>query len=138
MATRLNPYLSFAGNARQAMEFYQEVLGGTLVMNTFGEFGSAGEPFADQIMHAMLETEAGYTLMASDTPPGMSHTPGDNITISLSGEDADLLRGYWAKLSEGGTVSVPLERQMWGDDFGQCVDKFGIGWLVNIAGEPQA
>lgn len=134
MASRLNPYISFNGNARQAMEFYQGILGGDLTMSTFGEFGQAGTPHADQIMHAQLETDAGYTLMASDTPPGMAYNPGDNITISLSGDDGDKLRGYWEKLTEGGTVGVPLEKQMWGDEFGALKDRFGINWMVNIAG----
>jgi PhnB protein len=75
--------------------------------------------------------------MAADTPPGMEHHPGTNIAVSLSGDDADELRGYWDKLSQGGTVSVPLEKQMWGDEFGMCTDRFGIGWMVNI-GQPQA
>ena len=88
-------------------------------------------------MHGQLETDSGYTLMAADTPPGMEYQLGTNITVSLSGDDADELHSYWAKLSDGGTVSVPLEEQMWGDEFGQCVDQFGIGWLVNI-GQPRA
>jgi PhnB protein len=134
MTSRLNPYISFKDDAREAMEFYQGVFGGELTTNTFGEYGDPNAPEADLIMHAQLETGSGFTLMASDTPPGMDHTPGSNITISLSGDDADDLRGYWTKLSEGGTVSVPLEKQMWGDEFGQCTDRFGVGWLVNIAG----
>jgi PhnB protein len=73
--------------------------------------------------------------MGSDTPPGMEYTPGTNITVSLSGDDGEL-RGYWEKLIDGGTVSVPLEKQMWGDEFGACVDRFGIPWMVNI-GQPQ-
>ncbi|GAB4057679.1 VOC family protein [Catellatospora paridis] len=134
MASRLNPYISFNGNAREAMEFYQGILGGNLTMSTFGEFGDKDAPYADQIMHAMLESDAGYTLMASDTPPGMAYHPGDNITVSLSGDDGDRLRGYWEKLAAGGTVGVPLEKQMWGDEFGALKDRFGINWMVNIAG----
>ncbi|MGZ4590571.1 MAG: VOC family protein [Actinomycetes bacterium] len=137
MASRLNPYISFSGNARQAMEFYKDIFGGTLRLNTFGEYGAADAPDADKIMHSMLETDSGYTLMGADTPAGMTHTPGDNITVSLSGDDADELHGYWEKLSDGGTVTIPLEKQMWGDEFGACVDRFGISWLVNI-GQPQA
>jgi PhnB protein len=137
MASRLNPYLSFRDSARQAMEFYQKVFGGTLTLNTFGEFGNPDPAVADKVMHAMLETDSGFTLMASDTPPEMDHIPGNNIAISLSGDDADELRGYWQQLSEGATVPVPLEKQMWGDEFGMCVDRFGIGWMVNIA-QPQA
>jgi PhnB protein len=133
VASRLNPYISFDGNAREAMEFYKEVLGGTLEVNTFGEYGSPDAPEADKIMHSQLETDSGFTLMGADTPPGMDYNPGTNITISLSGDDGDELRGYWEKLSAKGTVTVPLEKQMWGDEFGSCVDQFGIAWLVNIS-----
>ncbi len=136
MASRLNPYISFAGNARQAMEFYKDVFGGDLALNTFGEFGQPDAPEADKIMHAMLACDNGFTLMGADTPPGMEHNPGDTITVSLSGDDAAELRGYWEKLSAGGKVSMPLEKQMWGDEFGMCVDQFGVPWMVNIA-QPQ-
>ena len=132
MASKLNPYIAFDGTARDAMETYRDVFGGELNVNTFADFGQAPPGFEDKIMHAQLEIPAGFTLMASDTPPGMEHKPGDNISISLSGDNADELRGYWEKLSEGGTVTMPLEKQMWGDEFGSCVDRFGISWLVNI------
>ena len=136
MPSRLNPYISFSDNARQALEFYQDVFGGTLALNTFGEYGSPDTPEANQIMHGMLETDRGFTLMGADTPPGMEHNPGNNMAVSLSGDDANELRGYWAKLSDGGSVSVPLEKQMWGDEFGMCVDRFGISWMVNITQPP--
>jgi PhnB protein len=132
MASRLNPYIAFDGTARQAMEFYHGVFGGELRVNTFGEFGEQDSPDADKIMHSQLDTDNGFTLMASDTPAGMQRNPGDTITVSLSGEDADELRGYWEKLSAGGNVTMPLEKQMWGDEFGMCVDRFGIPWMVNI------
>jgi PhnB protein len=136
VASRLNPYISFDGNAREAMEFYARVFGGTLTLSTFGEFASQDAPHADKIMHGMLETDGGFALMGADTPPGMDHNPGSNIAVSLSGDDADELRGYWQRLSSEGSVSVPLERQMWGDEFGMCVDPFGIAWMVNIT-QPQ-
>ncbi len=132
MASILNPYVNFDGNAREAMEFYRDVFGGELRVNTFGEFGNDDPAVADKTMHAQLETEHGFTLMASDTPPGTEVSAGSNITISLSGEDGDELRGYWEKLSGGGTVTMPLEKQMWGDEFGMCVDRFGVPWMVNI------
>ena len=133
MTSRLNPYIGFADTARQALEFYQGVFGGDLSLSTFGEAGAAQGADADKIMHGQLETPAGYTLMASDTPAGMDRTEGTTISISLSGDDADELRGYFAKLSEGGAVTMPLEKQMWGDEFGMCVDPFGIAWMVNIS-----
>ena len=132
MASVLNPYISFRNNARQAMEFYKDVFGGTLTLNTFGEYGDPNAPGADGIMHGQLNADSGFTLMGADTPPGLETNPGDNITISLSGDDEQELRGYWDKLSQGGTVTLPLEKQMWGDLFGQCTDQFGIPWMVNI------
>jgi len=132
VATRLNPYLRFDGNAREAMEFYRGVLGGELSTNLFREF-SDDPSIADKVMHARLETEDGLTLMASDLPPGSEHHPGNNIAISLSGDDADMLHGYWQKLSDGGQVTVQLEKQMWGDEYGSCVDRFGVEWMVNIS-----
>ncbi|MFI7675665.1 VOC family protein [Actinophytocola sp. NPDC049390] len=134
MASRLNPYISFDGNAKQAMEFYEQVFGGTLTLNTYGDIDHSGQaPNPDAIMHGMLETKSGYTIMAADNAPGQPFNPGDNITVCLSGDDADELHGYWDKLADGGTVSVPLEKQMWGDEFGMCVDRFGVGWMVNIS-----
>jgi PhnB protein len=132
VSSRLNPYIAFAGTAREAMEFYKSVFGGTLTLNTFGEFGAPDAALNDKIMHALLETDAGYTIMASDTAPGMQIAPGNNITISLSGDDDAALRSYWEKLAESGTVTMPLEKQMWGDEFGQLTDRYGIAWMVNI------
>jgi PhnB protein len=137
MASRLNPYLNFNGNARQALEFYNSVFGGSLNLNTFADFGAQGTPDADKIMHGQLETDAGYTIMAADVPSDMQYQPIAGASVSLSGDDADALRGYWQKLSEGGMTTMPMEKQSWGDEFGMCVDKFGVPWLVNIS-QPQA
>ncbi|MGW0352065.1 VOC family protein [Streptomyces anthocyanicus] len=133
MSSRLNPYLSFDGDARQAMEFYGQVFGGTPALNTFGSAGMPDPAYTDKIMHGMLETLSGFTLMGADTPPGMEYTPGNTFAVSLSGDDATELRGYWEKLSAGGSVAVPLEKQMWGDVFGMCTDRFGVTWMVNIS-----
>jgi PhnB protein len=131
MTVNVNPYLTFNGNCREAMEFYRTVLGGELTVNTFGEFG--GDPsVADKVMHAMLVGGKG-ALMASDTAPGMPFNPGNTMTISVSGEAGDGLEDVWSKVSDGGQVHVPFEKQMWGDVFGQCVDKFGFPWMVNVA-----
>lgn len=132
MSSRLNPYLNLPGNTKEAMEFYKSVFGGTLDMNTFGEYGEQDPDLSDKIMHAQLETDSGFTLMASDPPPGMEIQAGNNMAISLSGDDADALRGYWDKLSAGGNIQMPFEKQMWGDTFGMCTDKFGLPWMVNI------
>ncbi|ONI82185.1 hypothetical protein ALI22I_39280 [Saccharothrix sp. ALI-22-I] len=131
MGSRLNPYISYNGNARQAMEFYQEVFDGKLEMGTVADFGSPDSPNADKVMHARLDTPDGYTLMAWDVPEGVPHHPGDNVAVYLGGDDSEL-RGHFEKLSAGGTVTMPLEKQAWGDEAGALVDRFGITWMVNI------
>ncbi len=132
MTSNLNPYISFDGNAKEALEFYREVFGGDLKMNTFGEYGNDDEAVKDKIMHGTLTTSAGYTLMAADTMPGMVHQPGSTLTVSISGDDADPLQGYFKQLAEGGTISVEMAKQPWGDEFGMCTDRFGVAWMVDI------
>ena len=135
---RVEPYLFFDGRCEEAIEFYKKTLGAQVVM--LMRFKDSPEPQgpqcapgnADKIMHAMLETGNGFTLMGADTPTGMKYDSGKRISISLSGDDGDQLRGYWEKLSAGGTISMPLEKQMWGDEFGMCTDRYGVDWLVNI------
>ncbi|WP_125615687.1 VOC family protein [Specibacter cremeus] len=138
MPTILNPYLSFRGNARQAMEFYKSVFGGDLTVSTFADFHASQDPAeADLVMHGMLTSPNGLVLMGADTPKSMEFTPGVNaFSVSLSGDDEGELRGFWDKISAGGQVTMPLDKAAWGDTFGMCVDQFGISWLVNIAGAP--
>jgi PhnB protein len=131
MQTRLNPYLAFKDTARQSIEFYHTVFGGNLTVQTFKEAHTPTDD--DLVMHAMLETDTGIVLMASDTPSGMEYKPGTNVSISLSGDNEAELRGYWDKLSEGATTTLPLEKAPWGDTFGMLTDKFGIQWMVNIS-----
>jgi PhnB protein len=134
MTVRLNPYLSFRDSAREAMDFYHSVFGGELTRNTFAEFHASEDPAEqDKIMHSQLITENGLTLMAADTPNSMD-APGNNGSISLSGDEESVLRGYWGKLSADGTLIMPLNPAPWGDTFGMCTDKFGVTWLVNITG----
>jgi PhnB protein len=135
MSVVLNPYLNFTGKAREAMEFYQSVLGGELTVSTFGENGGMGveESELDQVMHSQITTETGLNLMASDVPSGRG-VPGPNSAISLSGDDADTLRGYWDGLSAGANVTVPLDKSPWGDWFGMLTDKYQVDWMVNISG----
>jgi PhnB protein len=137
MSSRLNPYIGFRDNAKQAMEFYQSVFGGELTTSTFAEFHASEDPAEqDKIMHSQLLAPNGMALMAADTPNSMGYSQGSAISISLSGDDDAELRGYWDRLSEAGTVGVPLEKAPWGDSFGMCTDQFGVTWLVNIAGSP--
>jgi len=135
MVTQLNPYLSFRNTARQAIEFYPSVFGGELTISTFAEFHASEDPSeAEKVMHAMITSPEGLTLMAADTPNSMDYTPGNNYSVSLSGDDEAELRGYWDKLVDGGVPVMPLEQAPWGDTFGMCTDRFGTSWLVNIYG----
>ena len=136
MQSQLNPYLSFRDNAREAMEFYKTVFGGKLEMQTFKEFHASQDPSEDnKIMHAMLTADNGIVFMAADTPNSMEYRTGTNMSMSLSGDNETELRGYYEKLSAGGTIGMPLEKAPWGDTFGMFTDKFGVSWLVNIAGQ---
>lgn len=133
MANKLNPYLGFKDNARQAMEFYKTVFGGALTVQTFADLHAAADPSEDNlVMHSVLEADNGIVFMAADTPVRMEYKPGTNFSMSLSGDGEAELHDYFKKLCEDGTVTMPLEKAIWGDTFGMCIDKFGITWLVNI------
>lgn len=135
MSTQLNPYLSFRGQAREAMEFYRSVFGGELSVMAFADMGGMGVPEseAQQVMHSSLSVSDSVQLMGSDVP---SHMQGDfpNGRISLSGDDESTLRGWFDALAAGGTVNMPLEKAPWGDWFGDVTDRFGVSWMVNVAG----
>jgi PhnB protein len=131
MTSRLNPYLNFNGNARQAFDFYASVFGGTPAFTTFADLGAADSPDASKIMHVMLETDAGYSLMGADTPAGMDFQPISGSSVSIFGDD-DALHDYFDQLADGGSITMPMAKQAWGDEFGMCVDKFGVPWMVNI------
>src|SRR6266581_403130 len=136
MQSKLNPYLSFKDNSREAMEFYRSVFGGKLEVSTFKDYHASQDPSEDHlIMHSVLEAENGITFMASDTPNRMEYRPGTNMSMSLSGDNEAELKAYFEKLSVGGMVTMPLEKAIWGDSFGMCTDTFGVQWLVNIAGQ---
>ena len=132
----LNPYLFFDGNCREAFEFYRSVFGGDFMfMQTFGDAPSdlnLPEADKDRIMHVSLPVESGV-LMGSDSMSGMGAPPtmGDNISLSVNGESVDHCDELMARLSEGGTIKMPMEKTFWGAYFGTCTDRFGIGWMIN-------
>jgi PhnB protein len=136
MTVRLNPYLTFRDDAREAMSFYHSVFGGELNVSTFADFHASDDPAEQQkIMHSQLEAPDGLVLMGADTPADMEYRPQAGVSVSLSGDDEARLRGYWDRLSEGGTVTMPFEKAPWGDTFGMCVDRFGTSWMVNVSGQ---
>jgi PhnB protein len=128
----LNPYLFFNGNAREAMEFYKGIFGGELNISNFEDFNSdmpGMEEMKGKVMHAMLDGEV--KLMASDSRQASDKMA--KVELSISGDDEAKLKGYFEKLSAGGTVKMPLEKQAWGDLYGQLQDKYGVYWMINIS-----
>ena len=133
MTPTLNPYLTFNGNAAEAMKFYHSVLGGELNMQTFGEAKMAKTPDEEsRIVHAVLKS-GGTVFMASDSMIDRPVKIGENVNMSLSGQEADRLPEVFDGLARGGKIDMPLAKQFWGDTFGMLTDKFGIHWMVNIA-----
>ena len=133
MTIQLNPYFSFRGEAREALAFYQSVFGGSVESTTFAEMPGDPQHEVDpnHLMHGLLQGDNGIVLMAADTPPSMD-APAPTTSISLSGDDESLLRGYFDGLSAGATNVMPLNQAPWGDTFGMLTDKFGVPWMVNI------
>lgn len=136
MTANLNPYLNFRGSAREAMTFYRDVFGGELTISTFTDLGMpVGDDEGDLVMHSQLQGPDGLLLMGSDVPAHMPFRAGENtFSVSLSGDDETTLIAWWTALSEGATVTQPLEKASWGDSFGMLTDRFGVSWFVNIAG----
>jgi PhnB protein len=129
MQAILNPYVSFNGKTREAMEFYKSIFGGELTISTFADQHVPDAP-ADGVMHAQLAVDSKPLIMASD---GMDAQSLSGFSLSLSGNNAGELRGYFEKLAEGGNVTKSLEKESWGDEFGMVQDKFGVSWMVNIS-----
>ncbi|MFC8304275.1 VOC family protein [Specibacter sp. NPDC057265] len=113
MSVQLNPYLNFRDTAREAMEFYQTVFGGTLELGTYGDMGMFNNPAeAHKIMHALLNGDHGIVLMGADVPEGIDFRT--NSSVSLSGDDEAVLGLWWDRLSEGAAISEPLTKAPWG------------------------
>ena len=135
MQSRLNPYLNFVGNTREAMEFYKSVFGGKLTFSTYKDYNVSDDPNEqDKIMHSQLEADNGISFMAADIMRHMEYRPGNHMAMTLSGDNKEELSAYFNKLAAGGTVQNPLTEAPWGDTFGSLIDKYGIEWMVNIAG----
>ena len=135
MKTTLSPYLIFNGNCREAMAFYHSVIGGELMMQSFGEAGvNRSEEAKDRIIHASLQN-GDVHIMGSDSEedPEKAAVFGNNVHLSITGTDDEKLREYFVRLSEDGMVNMPLARQFWGDIFGMLTDRFGIHWMINIS-----
>ncbi len=133
--SQLSPYLNFNGDCEEAMKFYQGIFGGELTISRFGDFASAEMPVDDdyknKVMHASLDNNT-LSFMASDGAPGSEVQFGNSVNMSISGTNEIELTDFFNELSEGGAITMPLAKQMWGDMFGMVDDMFGIHWMINI------
>ena len=129
---QLITYISFAGNCEEALNFYKEVLDGEILQISHMGDGQMEVPeiLKDKVMHARLRIGENVLYM-SDTFDPSSIKQGNNLSLSLQIEDTARLENLFKKLSEGGTVTMPLEDTFWGARFGMFVDKFGIHWMMN-------
>ena len=129
---QLCPYVNFQGRAREAMEFYHQVLGGTLDLHTDDERGASG-PLGPEarITHARLEAD-GMVIVASDGHPDYPATVGENLAIALGGTDKDRLTTIFNDLATDGRIKMPLIEQPVGAAVGWLTDKFGVNWMVTI------
>lgn len=134
---RLTPYLSFSGQAREALEFYRSALGGDLDITTYDSVpGMVDDPAEEHhVMHGQLETPGGLVLMAADTPSSMPYVaPTSGVTVALTGgaDDMDYVRGAISTLLDGATDVLPFEQAPWGDHFGQLTDRYGVSWMFDV------
>jgi PhnB protein len=129
---QLSPYINFQGRAREAMEFYHEVLGGNLELQTVDEQGVARPAGpGDSIVYSRLEAD-GVLIIAVDGHPDYPAKVGENMAIALGGTDKERLTKIFNDLAEGGKNKMPPTAQPWGADVGWLMDKFGINWTIYI------
>ena len=132
---KINPYITYKDNCREAFEFYAEVLGGEVeFVQTFGEApGGDGTPvhLADKVMHARVKIGESY-LLGSDSFSPEGYAPPSGITIQSGGDDFDTTKAQFTALAEGGQVTMPFESTFWAAGFGMLVDKFGVPWMMNV------
>ena len=133
-----NTYLNFPGNCRQAMEFYAKCLGADLQVMPFSQGPMEVTPETkDMVLHARL-SKGDQVIMASDCPPGMPLTPGNNFSISINCESREEVDKFFASLGEKGKVGMATQDMFWGAYFGMITDQFGINWMFNFETAPQA
>ena len=128
----ITPYLSFNGNAAEALAFYSKALDGKILyQQTFDESPvPSSDEMKDKIMHATFQADK-LTLMVSDCPPEMAVSSGSNISLSLNFTDEASIDKTFAALSEGSKITMELQDTFWGAKFGMLTDPFGINWMFN-------
>jgi PhnB protein len=130
---QIDSYLTFSGNCREAMTFYQECLGGEVVFQTVGESPLSEKmpkQMKDCILHATL-TKGDLVLMGSDMVPQSGLVKGNSVSLSINCDSEEEIKTFYKKLSKGGNADHSLEDTFWGALFGDLTDKFGNHWLLN-------
>lgn len=131
---QLNSYLTFDGNCREAMTFYQDCLGGKLTFQTVGESPLSEKmpkQMRDSILHAAL-TKGHLILMASDMVDEIGLIKGNSVSLTLHCNSKEETTSCYAKLSAGGKANHPLEDSFSGALFGDLTDKFGHHWIISF------
>src|SRR5207244_3584521 len=126
-------YLTFNGNCREAMKFYERCFGGELYLMPFSETPGDFPPEAkDRIMHATVAKDGKPIVMASDTMPGQPLQQGNNFSICITPDDPEELERLFTAVGEKGKITMPLQDTFWGARFGMLTDQFGINWMFNF------
>ncbi len=127
-------HINFRGEARAALGFYRTVFGGEQAIVTYKDADSARNPIeAEQVMWGQVVSGNGFRVMAYDVPSDLEWDAGIiPFFVSVRGNDADELSGYWEKLRDGGTVIQPLGPAGWSPLYGMVRDKFGVTWVLDI------
>jgi len=139
MAT-LNPYMTFTGNCEEAFNYYKKVFGGEFTsLSRFGEMPpqdgyNVPEDQKNLIMHVSLPIGGDTVLMGSDAGGEWKKKTitGNNFALSVNADTREQADRMFSQLSREGQVIMPLQKTFWGAYFGQCVDQFGIGWMVSF------
>ncbi|MED5371912.1 MAG: VOC family protein [Myxococcota bacterium] len=131
MITGILPYLNFAGNAQQAMAFYEQALGAQVLSKMLFDEMPGGAQGMSGVMHATLQLGQA-TIMLSDVPPQMGGvTPGTNQHLMVNLAEPGQVDALFEKLADGGRVLMPVDNTFWGARFGQVVDRFGVSWMLH-------
>lgn len=127
----VQPYIAFKGNAREAIDFYKQALGAEEIFSqTYGDSPMADMGPKDAIMHATIKIGESHIMMCDDMRPEAAETAG-NISLAIGMNEIDTARRYFENLSQGGEVTMPLDKTFWAEAFGMLTDRFGVKWMVN-------
>lgn len=117
-------YLTFGGNAREAMSFYAACLGAELQVLPFPDDN-------ERAMHACVSRNGVSLLMASDTMKGDAVQAGNNFSICIGCDSMEEIQRLFAAFGVEGKVHMPLQDMFWGAHYGDLTDQFGVRWLFN-------